>query len=122
MDHGQVSMFESVPTISYGFIRDWRDQSSTTLYEAQKGLSTRDRLQRQMLFGPNLVDIKGKSVLSLLVEEVRKRSECISKQTHLLLRLSTHSMSSKSPASFFGPSTTIFITHFVLLSFLHLAY
>jgi hypothetical protein len=122
MDYGQVSMFESVPTISYSFIRDWRDQSSTTLYEAQKGLATRDRLQRQVLFGPNLVDIKGKSVLSLLVEEVRKFPECTSKQTHLLLRLSIHFMSSKSPASFFGPSTIIIITHFVLLSFLHSAY
>jgi hypothetical protein len=121
MDYGQVSKFESVSTIFYSFIRDWRDQSSPTLYEAQKGLATRDRLQRQMLFGPNLVDIKGKSVLNLLVEEVRKGLECTSKQTHLL-RLSIHFMSSKLPASFFGPSTTIIITHFVLLSFLHSAY
>jgi cation-transporting P-type ATPase 13A2 len=79
MGHGQVSIFESVLTSSYILIRDWRDQSSTTLYEAQKGLGTRDRLQRQILFGPNLVDIKGKSVFSLLVEEVRKRPECSSK-------------------------------------------
>src|ERR1700689_4135158 len=82
MGHGQVSMFELLPTISYRFIRDWRDQSSTTLYEAQKGLATRDRFQRQVLFGPNLVDIRGKSVLSLLVEEVRKCPEISSKWTH----------------------------------------
>lgn len=51
-------------------IREWRDKSTTTIFETQKGLSYDERSQRHVLFGSNMIDIKGKSIPTLLVEEV----------------------------------------------------
>ncbi|KAG8788562.1 hypothetical protein FRC15_003443 [Serendipita sp. 397] len=49
--------------------KDWREKPST-LSETLKGLPRTDREQRRILFGSNLIDIKGKSIPSLLIEEV----------------------------------------------------
>jgi len=52
-------------------VRDWRDPSWTGIQSVQHGLPQHIRKQRLTLFGPNLVDIEGKSTLSLLIDEVR---------------------------------------------------
>ncbi|KAL7281025.1 hypothetical protein ACG7TL_004327 [Trametes sanguinea] len=51
-------------------IRDWRDSSWTGLGSVQNGLRKDVQAQRMSLFGPNLIDIEGKSTLSLLIDEV----------------------------------------------------
>lgn len=35
------------------------------------GISGEVRLQRSILFGPNIIDVQGKSTFTLLIEEVR---------------------------------------------------
>lgn len=50
--------------------RDWKEKSTSSILETSKGLVGKDRIQRQMLFGSNVIDIKGKSVIGLLVDEV----------------------------------------------------
>ncbi|KAH7915166.1 hypothetical protein BJ138DRAFT_1122835 [Hygrophoropsis aurantiaca] len=59
-----------VQTGLFSMTRDWRDPFWTGLASVQHGLSQSVRQQRITLFGPNLVDIEGKSVLSLLVDEI----------------------------------------------------
>lgn len=54
----------------FSMLRDWRDPSWTGLQSVQHGLPQHIRKQRLTLFGPNLVDIEGKSTLSLLIDEV----------------------------------------------------
>lgn len=54
----------------FSMIRDWRDPSWTALQFVQNGVQTPVRQQRLSLFGKNEVDIKGKSTISLLVDEV----------------------------------------------------
>ncbi|KAI0373603.1 Ca-transporting ATPase, partial [Pilatotrama ljubarskyi] len=51
-------------------IREWRDNSWTGLGSVQNGLRKDVHAQRVTLFGPNLIDIEGKSTLSLLIDEV----------------------------------------------------
>lgn len=71
------------------------------------------RQQRLTLFGPNIIDIEGKSIISLLIDEV-------SFVLHVTLELSmdlgdrssTLSTSSRSPASYCGHWTTITIMRF----------
>ena len=50
--------------------RDWADPSWTSVTGAQTGLTLDTRQQRSILFGSNIIDIEGKSVVSLLVDEV----------------------------------------------------
>jgi len=50
--------------------RDWRDHSWTGVGSVKNGLEGPLRQQRFTLFGPNVIDIEGKSVVSLLVDEV----------------------------------------------------
>lgn len=40
------------------------------MQSVQRGLENAVQHQRLTLFGPNLIDIEGKSIVSLLVEEV----------------------------------------------------
>ncbi|KAJ7091282.1 Ca-transporting ATPase [Mycena epipterygia] len=54
----------------FNMIRDWRDPSWTGLQFVQNGIEAPVRQQRLSLFGQNEVDIKGKSTMSLLVDEV----------------------------------------------------
>ncbi|KAI6046068.1 hypothetical protein EDC04DRAFT_2864955 [Pisolithus marmoratus] len=54
----------------FTMLRDWRDPSWTDIRSVQHGLPQPIRKQRLTLFGTNLVDIEGKSTLSLLVDEV----------------------------------------------------
>ncbi|OJT09471.1 hypothetical protein TRAPUB_14051 [Trametes pubescens] len=49
---------------------DWRDTSWAGVSSVQNGLRKDIQEQRMTLFGPNLVDIEGKSTLSLLIDEV----------------------------------------------------
>lgn len=51
-------------------VKDCREETNISLFETQKGLSSSERAQRELLFGANLIDIKGKSIQRLLVEEV----------------------------------------------------
>ncbi|KAG2119505.1 uncharacterized protein F5147DRAFT_664357 [Suillus discolor] len=59
-----------IQTGLFGMIRDWRDPTWTGLQSIQNGLSQFVRHQRLILFGPNIVDIEGKSTISLLVDEI----------------------------------------------------
>ncbi|KAH7888606.1 hypothetical protein F5I97DRAFT_1854044 [Phlebopus sp. FC_14] len=54
----------------FSMIRDWRDPAWTGLLSVKNGLLQSVRQQRLTLFGPNLVDIEGKSTFSLLVDEI----------------------------------------------------
>lgn len=51
-------------------IRDWRDPKWTNAHVVAHGLDTYTRTQRKILMGENLIDIAGKSLLSLLMDEV----------------------------------------------------
>ncbi|KAG0706086.1 hypothetical protein DFH29DRAFT_903514 [Suillus ampliporus] len=59
-----------IQTGLFSIIRDWRDPTWTGLQSIQNGLSQLVRHQRLTLFGPNIVDIEGKSTISLLVDEI----------------------------------------------------
>jgi hypothetical protein len=48
----------------------WRDSSWNGLAAIQNGLTPSVRKQRSVLFGPNTLDIQGKSPISLLIDEV----------------------------------------------------
>lgn len=50
--------------------RDWRDHSWTGVGSVKNGLEGPMRQQRLTLFGHNVIDIEGKSIISLLVDEV----------------------------------------------------
>ncbi|CDO77638.1 hypothetical protein BN946_scf184946.g32 [Trametes cinnabarina] len=54
----------------FSMIRDWRDSFWSSLGSVQNGLQKDIQAQRMSLFGPNLIDIEGKSTLSLLIDEV----------------------------------------------------
>ncbi|EJD52718.1 Ca-transporting ATPase [Auricularia subglabra TFB-10046 SS5] len=54
----------------YSLVRDWRDQTWTNVSGLHSGLNKATRQQRLTLFGNNAIDIKGKSVGALLVDEV----------------------------------------------------
>ncbi|KAI9059114.1 Ca-transporting ATPase [Trametes sanguinea] len=54
----------------FSMIRDWRDSSWSGLGSVQNGLRKEVQAQRMSLFGPNLIDIEGKSTLSLLIDEI----------------------------------------------------
>ncbi|KAF8633276.1 hypothetical protein AX17_004451 [Amanita inopinata Kibby_2008] len=51
-------------------VGDWRDSSWFTISSVSTGLQETSRQQRSRLFGSNVIDIEGKSTLSLLVDEV----------------------------------------------------
>ncbi|KLO18416.1 Ca-transporting ATPase [Schizopora paradoxa] len=51
-------------------VSDWRDTSWTSVPSVQSGANNTTRRQRLALFGPNAIDIEGKSVVSLLVDEI----------------------------------------------------
>jgi cation-transporting ATPase 13A3/4/5 len=59
-----------VHTGLFCMIRNWRDPTWTGLQSIQNGLPQSVRHQRLILFGPNIVDIEGKSTISLLVDEI----------------------------------------------------
>jgi hypothetical protein len=50
--------------------RDWRDESWTGINAVKNGLSGDVKRQRLTLFGANVIDIEGKSTISLLIDEV----------------------------------------------------
>jgi hypothetical protein len=50
--------------------RNWRDPSWLGIFSVQNGVDEATRVQRMILFGKNEIDIKGKSTMSLLVDEV----------------------------------------------------
>ncbi|EAU91429.2 P-type ATPase [Coprinopsis cinerea okayama7 len=53
----------------FSLVRDWRD-SSWTAASVLQGVDSHTQHQRQLLFGPNEIDIETKSTPTLLVEEV----------------------------------------------------
>ena len=51
-------------------IRDWRDPKWTSVKAVASGLGRDVREQRRILFGDNVIDIEGKGVVGLLLDEV----------------------------------------------------
>ncbi|OCH89011.1 Ca-transporting ATPase [Obba rivulosa] len=54
----------------FSMLRDWWDPSWTGIASVKNGLPRQIKEQRRILFGHNVIDIEGKSTLSLLVEEI----------------------------------------------------
>ncbi|KAI0305581.1 P-type ATPase [Multifurca ochricompacta] len=54
----------------FSAVKDWRDHGWTGVGSVKSGLEEPMRHQRLTLFGPNIIDIEGKSAISLLVDEV----------------------------------------------------
>ncbi|GJE95870.1 P-type cation-transporting ATPase domain-containing protein [Phanerochaete sordida] len=54
----------------FSMVKDWRDSTWSTKPSVQGGLDDGTMTQRLTLFGPNVIDIEGKSTISLLIEEV----------------------------------------------------
>lgn len=50
--------------------RDWRDNHWSAHKTVQAGLDDSTRDQRRILFGLNSIDIEGKSIITLLLDEV----------------------------------------------------
>jgi len=69
----------------------WRDSSWNDLAAIQHGLNPSTRTQRSVLFGPNSLDIQGKSIISLLVDEVSLDSPLMVIFDHLRGTPSGHS-------------------------------
>ncbi|KAF8726522.1 hypothetical protein AX14_007766 [Amanita brunnescens Koide BX004] len=54
----------------FWMVRNWRDSSWSSIGSVTSGLQQSARQQRSTLLGPNLIDIEGKSTLTLLVDEI----------------------------------------------------
>ncbi|KAJ9123150.1 hypothetical protein QFC22_001343 [Naganishia vaughanmartiniae] len=50
-------------------IRDWRDPKWTSVRAIAGGLTEETRTQRKILFGENVIDIEGKGIFTLMVDE-----------------------------------------------------
>ncbi|KAG8905466.1 hypothetical protein FRB99_008907 [Tulasnella sp. 403] len=61
---------KTLKIMDHRYSRDWRDSNWTSINTVKSGLNEETRAQRQALFGKNMVDVEGKPILSLLVEEV----------------------------------------------------
>jgi cation-transporting ATPase 13A2 len=57
-------------TGTWCMVRDWRDPKWTSVKAVASGLDHETRTQRRILFGDNVVDIEGKGVVGLLLDEV----------------------------------------------------
>jgi cation-transporting ATPase 13A2 len=55
-------------------VRDWRDPKWTSVKAVASGLNKDVREQRRILFGDNVIDIEGKGVVGLLLDEVSRDS------------------------------------------------
>ncbi|KAF8326561.1 uncharacterized protein EI90DRAFT_3069674 [Cantharellus anzutake] len=53
----------------FRMLRNWRDPDATSTTAVRAGLPAKTRLQRSLLFGPNIIDLEGKSTFKLLIEE-----------------------------------------------------
>ncbi|KAF7797894.1 hypothetical protein EIP86_009100 [Pleurotus ostreatoroseus] len=54
----------------FSMVKDWRDLSWTGIQSVKDGLDQNVQEQRLTLFGLNVIDIEGKSTISLLIDEV----------------------------------------------------
>ncbi|KAI9461293.1 P-type ATPase [Lactarius psammicola] len=54
----------------FSAVKDWRDHGWTGIGSVKNGLEGPVRHQRLTLFGPNVVEVEGKSIISLLLDEV----------------------------------------------------
>ncbi|KAH9851454.1 Ca-transporting ATPase [Lenzites betulinus] len=54
----------------FTLVSDWRDLSWSGVGSVQNGLRKDVQVQRTTLFGPNMIDIEGKSTTSLLIDEI----------------------------------------------------
>jgi len=83
----KTGLFSMVRSVLYHLLREvgglflgasnWRDSSWNGLAAIQNGLNPSTREQRSALFGPNSVDIQGKSTVSLLIDEVGHASSWV---------------------------------------------
>ncbi|KZT54211.1 Ca-transporting ATPase [Calocera cornea HHB12733] len=71
MTEYRYSHFALNPTSGlFMMLSSWRDPAWKSVRAVQGGLSAAIREQRHILFGSNLIDVKGKSIGGLLVDEV----------------------------------------------------
>ncbi|KAG9039815.1 hypothetical protein FRB95_007242 [Tulasnella sp. JGI-2019a] len=70
LDHRYSRYILDPRTGLFAIIRDWRDPKWTSVMTFKAGLDAETRKQRQIVFGDNVIDIEGKSIMSLLVEEI----------------------------------------------------
>ncbi|KAG8936983.1 hypothetical protein FRC02_009120 [Tulasnella sp. 418] len=70
MDYRYTRYILDPRTGLFSMLKDWRDPSWTSVTAIRQGPDKSTRDQRQILFGSNVIDIEGKSVITLLVEEV----------------------------------------------------
>ncbi|EKM54134.1 uncharacterized protein PHACADRAFT_209950 [Phanerochaete carnosa HHB-10118-sp] len=54
----------------FSMVKAWRDSTWNNKQVVQVGLDDGTKTQRWTLFGPNVIDIEGKSTISLLIEEI----------------------------------------------------
>ncbi|KAH8119391.1 Ca-transporting ATPase [Phellopilus nigrolimitatus] len=54
----------------FSAISEWKDTSWSSISSVKGGLQSSVREQRLTLFGPNMIDIEGKSVMAILVDEI----------------------------------------------------
>jgi len=95
----------------------WKDPAWTDVKSIRAGIDGDEKESRDIAFGKNLIDMKQKTILQLLVDEVcTKALTCVA--TSLLHRLFIHSMYSKLPVSFSGPSMSTTTMRLVFSSFL----
>ena len=87
---------------SWSAVRNWRDPAWTSISSVQGGLVSTVWEQRAMLSGKNEIDIEGKSILALLVDEVGPHMTLYWNELSWGSRLFIHSMFSRLLALFFG--------------------
>ncbi|KZT40553.1 hypothetical protein SISSUDRAFT_1044071 [Sistotremastrum suecicum HHB10207 ss-3] len=54
----------------FGMLKDWRDPAWNAIANVRPGLVETVREQRSILFGPNVIEIEGKSITRLLIDEI----------------------------------------------------
>jgi len=85
MGQEQDPVLKQLRTFSYRYIRlyfhptrdkfivfnGWKDPNWIDVLSARAGINSDEKAARERLFGPNLIEMKQKSALQLLVDEVR---------------------------------------------------
>ena len=98
--------------------RNWRDPSWVGIFSVQNGVDEATRVQRLILFGKNEIDIKGKSTMSLLVDEVTFVITLLATMINIFYRLFILSTYFKLLVSFCGALTITTTMHFASVLYL----
>ena len=86
---------------------NWKDPTWTDVKSVRAGLDSDERYRREQVFGMNQIDIKQKSILQLLIDEVLTYTSTLKVLELISSRLFIHSMFFKLRVLFYGPSTSI---------------